>query len=97
MVRQRSQHEQLAASELTERQVLCLALACFDGLTYEEIGSRLGISRQAVGKHVSKGTARLAAAGLHPRRLERSESPRLLTMAPATMDYLGPENLKAYW
>jgi len=79
--------EQLEAAGLTERQTECLALAAYDGLTSEEIGDRLGISRQMVDKHIVGAHARLRAKGLHARQLE-PERPKEIGVDPDVLERL---------
>lgn len=50
-----------AASQLTTREADVLALLA-EGLTYEEIGRRLGISSETVRTHLQKASQRLGAA-----------------------------------
>lgn len=44
-----------ALNDLPERQKEILELSKFRGLTYEEIGAKLGISKNTVSSHVSEG------------------------------------------
>ncbi len=48
-----------AVASLTIRQKECLVLIFVDGCTEEEAATKLGITRQAVGKHKSIGIQKL--------------------------------------
>ncbi len=48
--------------ELTERQRECIGLYFYEGLTEEEAGRRLGVSKSTVCRHLQKAKKRLEKA-----------------------------------
>lgn len=48
--------------ELTARQFQCVSLYFYEGLTEEEVGKRLGISKSTVCRHLQKAKLRLGRA-----------------------------------
>ena len=89
--------EQLRQANLTPLQTECLSLYCFDGLRHREIANRLGVTRQAVTKHIAAAQAKLAKLGIPARCLEVAERPTITPMDPHAMDGLGPKDIKAKW
>lgn len=49
---------------LTPRQIECMALRYYDGLTYRQIGKALGIGHQAAHRHILKANTRLSRAAI---------------------------------
>ena len=50
------------AQELTPRQLECVSLYFYEGLTEEEVGRRLGVSKSTVCRHLQKAKLRLGRA-----------------------------------
>ena len=50
------------AQELTARQLECVSLYFYEGLTEEQVGKRLGVSKSTVCRHLQKAKLRLAKA-----------------------------------
>ena len=50
------------AQELTARQLQCVSLYFYEGLTEEETGKRLGVSKSTVCRHLQKAKLRLGKA-----------------------------------
>jgi len=88
---------QLRAAKLTDRQLACLSLYYFDGLTQQEIAEQLNIRQQVVSQHIEYGFKKLAALGLEPQRLEMDAPPKIQLMDPRAIDALGPDDIKAVW
>jgi len=80
--------ERLDSASLTDRQIQCLAMRHFDGLTTRQIGQTLGITHATVARHLRYGRDRLRAAGLRIRRLQRPDEPACFLMAPSEMQEL---------
>ena len=87
--------DQLRSAGLTGKQTECLALWCFDGLTQQEIGERMGITQQAASKHMASARKKLKKAGMSAKKLQMPEQPRMILMDPARMDHLGPADIRA--
>ena len=64
-------------AKLTKRQIDCLALWCFDGLSLEEIGESLGLSKATVQGHIEEGRAKIEALGLAVPRMDMLEHPEV--------------------
>ena len=75
---------------------MCLAMYCFDGMTHERIGSRLGISQPAVTYHISAARKRLANVNLAATRLKTEFKPTIQPMDPTIIDDI-PGKIKARW
>lgn len=88
---------QLARAGLTARQMECLAMHVFDGLSLREIGAKLSIHHTTAQEHVNEAKAKLSRAGLDARRCERDERPKLITMSWEDLDDLDPRRLRAVW
>ena len=50
------------SQELTARQLECVSLYFYEGLTEEETGKRLGVSKSTVCRHLQKAQLRLSKA-----------------------------------
>ena len=50
------------SQELTARQLECVSLYFYEGLTEEEVGKRLGVSKSTVCRHLQKAKLRLSKA-----------------------------------
>ena len=88
----------LKKAKLTDRQISCLALYYFDGLGQKDIADRMGLkSHSTVNQHIKSGLKKLEALGMTPSRKEFEHTPRIITMDPAQMDKLGPEDIVARW
>lgn len=91
------QRQKLAAGRLTAKQAHCLALYCYDGLSEEEIGLRLGITQRAASYHIAAARRRLAKVGLRAEPVHMEFQGVLQPMAPYGIDMLGPRDIKAVW
>ncbi len=87
----------LRAAKLTDRQLACLSLHYFDGMTYEAIAEQMGIAKQTVCQHIRYGLRKLETLGMVPSRTEFDETPKLKTMEPSRLDSLGPADIAAVW
>ena len=85
---------QLAAANLTPKQIEVLALYCFDGCSERDIAGLLGISRRAVRDHLAGGREKLEACGLEAGRLADPEKPEIKPMDPRRIDQLGPREIR---
>jgi len=92
-----NQRQKLASAHLTTKQAQCLALHCYDGLTHEEIGLRLGITRRAASYHIAAARGRLARVGLEAEAVRIEFQAVLCPMDPYELDKLGPREIKAVW
>ena len=91
------QRQKLASAGLTAKQALCLALHCFDGLTQEEIGLRMGITQRAAAYHIAAAHRRLAKVALRAEARRTEFQAVLYPMDPSEIDRLGPREIKAVW
>ena len=82
---------------LTPKQLKCLAMFYFDGMTQSEIAEALGIDQSRVARHIKRGREKLAKRRMRPHRVERVGGPKLWTMDPSQLDRLGPDDVKARW
>ena len=92
------ERQQLAAAELSDRQLLCMALRFFEGRTQQEIAERLGTSQPAIYYHIAAGRRRLARAGLTIARSSGAHTRRrAVVLDPAILDELPPWEIKGRW
>jgi len=91
------QQQKLASARLTAKQAQCLALHCYDGLSEEEIGLRLGIRHQTVSRRIVAARRRLDKVGLRAEPVHIEFQAVLCPMDPAELDKLGPREIKAVW
>ena len=89
--------QKLASAHLTAKQVQCLALYCYDGLSEREIARRLGMRQQSVSRRIVAARRRLAKVGLRAEVLRTEFQAILCPMAPYEIDKLGPREIKAVW
>jgi len=85
---------QLAAANLTPKQIEVLALWCFDGCSERDIAGMLGISNIAVHKLLVRGREKLEAQGMKMERLPDPEKPKIYPMDPRRIDQLGPKDYR---
>ena len=76
---------------------MCLAMYCFDGMTHERIGLRLGISQPAVTYHISAARKRLAKVSLEATRLKTDFKPIIQAMDPTIIDDIATGKIRARW
>ncbi len=93
----RNYRQELKKCNLTERQMRCLAMWYFDGLTLRKIAEVLGIDWTTVREHVQRGQRKLKAAGLKPKRRYMEHQPKLLVRDNEYLDNLGPDEIRAVW
>ena len=89
--------DRLRAAELSARQAECLAMRCFDGMTYRQIARECRTSLSAVGTHICRARAKLAAVGLRAEILEMKETPLVIIMPPHKLDQLGLDHIRGRW
>jgi len=89
--------EQLRRARLTDRQLTCLAMYYYDGVTQQAIAARLSVTRQAVCRFLAAGRKKLHAAGMAPKRLHLETAARLTTLDTAALDRLSAEDALALW
>ncbi len=89
--------QELRKCNLTKRQMRCLAMWYFDGMTERGIAEVLGISHVAVHKLLGRGRKKLKAAGLRPQRRYLDYKPKLLVRDTGFLDSLGPDDIRAVW
>ena len=89
--------KKFASARLTPKQAQCLALYCYDGLSEEEIGRRLGMRQQTVSRRILAARRRLAKVGLRAEPVHIEFQAILQPMAPYGIDKLGPRDIKAVW
>ena len=70
---------------------------CFDGLSEPEIADSLGVTKQAVSKHLAAGRRKLAKLDMSPRKLEMAERPLIVNMDSGAIDRLDPGSLRGRW
>ena len=92
-----NQRQKLAAAHLTPKQVQCLALYCYDGLSERQIARRLGMRHQKVHRRIHAARGRLAKVGLEAEVLRTEFQADLCPMAPYEIDNLDPREIKAVW
>ena len=85
------------AAGLSRAQMLCLAMRWYHELSQDEVGQRMRISQQAVSRHVRRGLALLASAGIRRRRRRRYLMPEMIQAPPSWLDQLAPEDVRAGW
>ena len=91
------QRQKLASARLTAKQAQCLALHCYDGLSHDEIGLRLGMTRRAVSYRIAAACRRLDRVALHAKIVRIEFQADLLPMDPSEIDKLDPREIKAVW
>ncbi len=89
--------QKLASAHLTAKQVQCLALQCYDGLSEREIARHLGIRQQSIHTCILAARRRLAKVGLRAEVLRTEFQAILCPMAPYEIDKLDPREIKAVW
>ena len=89
--------QKLASAHLTAKQVQCLALQCYDGLSEREIARHLGIRQQSIHTCIVAARRRLAKVGLKAEVLRTEFQGVVGPMAPYEIDKLGPREIKAVW
>jgi len=83
---------------LTPNELKCCAMFYFDGLTQATIAKGLGRSQPSVSRYIKRGTKKLKARHMVPRRLTRDgDRPKLIPVNPKWIDHLGPGDVKAMW
>jgi len=87
----------LRSAGLTARQLDCLSLYYFDGLTQAQIGRRLGISQRAVCYHLRSGRGKLAARDLNPSRRQTVDPPTLVSMDIEGLERIPKEAIRGQW
>jgi predicted DNA-binding protein YlxM (UPF0122 family) len=89
--------KKLRAAGLTDRQLTCLAMYYFDGLTMQDIAEGLELHKTTVSQHIRYGRKKLKSVGMTPTRVERDDTPRMVTMDTDAIDRLGPDDIVAAW
>ena len=83
--------EQLREAKLSPRETECLVMFCFDTLSCDEIGDRLGISRTAAHEYIRRARNKLEAAELpEPIRMMQPDRP---TVSNQNIDEIPPDSI----
>jgi len=89
--------QRLRRARLTPRQMQCLALYYYDGMSQEQIGRHLGIGQRVVSQHLQYGRDKLAVAELSIRRISTRTEIRITHMDTETLDRLTSEVARGLW
>ena len=87
----------LQAIGLTPRQMQCLSLYYYDGLSQGQIGVHLGIGQRVVSQHLTYGRRKLASARLTLRRVTMEDDLKIAHMDTDSLDGLSPELTRGLW
>ena len=87
----------LRSAQLTDRQLACLAMYYFDGLSQSQIGCELGIGERSVGLHIRRGANRLAAIRLEPRRIRMECEVTVEPLDIVDWEKLSLGDIRAVW
>ena len=90
-------HRRLERAKLTRKQIRCLAMFFFDGLSTPEIARDMGISQQAVSGHLDAGIQRLRKQDLRITRCASMPAAKVFSIDTETLEKFGPENLLGFW
>ena len=88
---------QLRLACLTPRQMQCLSLYYYDGMSQDQIGGELGIGQRAVSQHLQYGQRKLAAVELSIRRRSVDVAVRIIHMDTDSLDRISAEDARAVW